>query len=466
MSPTAVQALLKADCSIMTPILEFRPATNPQTWNPVSFNYAYISEFNRYYYITDWTWKGPNWECALKVDPLASHKASITAANKYILRSASQRNIDIIDTLYSPTAVVSSTTVLKDFSLSPYYWNWTASSGYFVIGITNNGSYSLNGVTYYVFTQAKLRSMFEYLYLNITNMEWSDPDDWNAVISKAFIDPLDYITSAYWYPFDPKYDEPLPQYEEPIKFGFWNVKNISTGAVLTAPVINSPTKAFTWSFINPTNPYSNGNKWELLPPFATYSVEFAPFGIIPINAARAISNGGINCKLSVDFTTGVGLLNVSEYDATFSNTPLIAQKSALLGVPIPVGRQRDNLLPMLSDTVGAAGLTAGAATVAGAATALATMGLKAVYDVLSTNMQSSGTTGSLVGNSTVCRYIVTYAQPQAPNPTEYGYPICEYYQLSQLSGYTVCADGEIAGIMYDEERAAIEHYLTSGFYLE
>lgn len=452
------QVLLKADCSVLTPILELRPATNPQTWNPTDYNYAYIAEFKRYYYITDWTWKGPNWECTLKVDPLASHKASITGSTKYVLRSASDYNAEIMDTLYSPTAKSASSIASYDFAgASGQNWSWDPSDGCYVIGVLGNSNGAINGVTYYKLTSVTLRAFINYMYTNILNMSWDSPQDWNAVISKAFVDPMDYIVSAYWFPF------PIGgslQYET-MKFGFWET------TITQVPIITVDTK-ISWnvSLSNPVNPYYTYGAWELLPPFANYTFKMNPFGMIPLNPLMVRNAGGIYVSLSVDKITGLGLVEIKGLNGLAP----ITQKSTMFGIPIPIGRQRDNILSMLSDTVSAIGpaaAMAGTGNIAGAAAILTGASVKYIHDMLSTNMQASGTTGSYLGDSTKMSLIANYVKPQTENNREFGRALCADRLLSTLSGYTICADGEIAGTnIYDEERSAIEHYLTSGFYIE
>ena len=72
---------LKDDCGIIRPVLLVYGIANPS-----GLNYAYISDFSRYYYISEWTWKLGNWECQLYVDVLATYKDQIGAATEYIAR--------------------------------------------------------------------------------------------------------------------------------------------------------------------------------------------------------------------------------------------------------------------------------------------------------------------------------------------------------------------------------------------
>ena len=465
---TSYSCLLKDDCSIQNPVLWLHgdDTQSPGVWNPSKWNYCYIADFERYYFVTDWVWVKPHWEAHLKVDVLASYKTNILASTKYVLRNAYTYHPDVIDTLYSPTALASTILTEYDFATQPTYtWSWAPANGYFVLGIAGNGSHSINGITYYCFTRTELVSVIEYMYRNVTNMQWDSMSDWNDVVSKAFIDPLDYICSAYWFPFDPYQIVGPPAYEN-VHFGFWTTS-------ISGKYMTEPTLTIDWNFTNPLNPYSSGMAWENLPPFAQYFIDFDPFGTIPLNALRVYNSGGLGCRMIVDFTTGLGKLSIYDYPASTPGRSLITARSALFGVPIPLGRQRDNLVPTLGDAAVITGAATKAMTATSAATGVGAVGLLAATsvkmfgDLLSPDTTVSGTTGSLVGLNTKCTYRAIFNKPQDANVEEFGRPLCMTKLLSTLTGYTVCADGEIEyGFMYDDERKQVEKYLTSGFYIE
>ena len=87
---------LKEECSILTPNikLDLGLSTAP------SFNYAYISDWGRYYFVKNWTFYNRLWEADLEVDVLGTYKDEIGNSNLYVLRSASRFNGRIIDTAY------------------------------------------------------------------------------------------------------------------------------------------------------------------------------------------------------------------------------------------------------------------------------------------------------------------------------------------------------------------------------
>ena len=94
--------------SLLAPVVDFVGVTettippagqDPETYAP-RFNYAYIKEFERYYFITEWTFEGGIWTAQMSVDVLATYRDEILAMNAYVLRSSSYHNPKVIDTIF------------------------------------------------------------------------------------------------------------------------------------------------------------------------------------------------------------------------------------------------------------------------------------------------------------------------------------------------------------------------------
>ena len=69
--------------SVMAPQALFKLPVN----SVPPYNYCYIQEFHRYYFITEWVWSNGLWMAYLTIDVLATYKSQIGAANMFILRS-------------------------------------------------------------------------------------------------------------------------------------------------------------------------------------------------------------------------------------------------------------------------------------------------------------------------------------------------------------------------------------------
>ena len=96
---------LKTPSSVMTPTISL-------VWSgsgsPAAYNYAYISDYGRYYWVSNWTFSDRQWTATLNVDVLASYKTQIGGSSKYILRAADSSawsgSLEVLDTSYPPTS--------------------------------------------------------------------------------------------------------------------------------------------------------------------------------------------------------------------------------------------------------------------------------------------------------------------------------------------------------------------------
>lgn len=85
---------LLEDTDIIRPSIEFN-------FNPVSFNYAYIADFGRYYYVRSVVNTGAStWRVDFEVDPLMSFKDQIKASPCIAAKSSSVYNLYLNDPNY------------------------------------------------------------------------------------------------------------------------------------------------------------------------------------------------------------------------------------------------------------------------------------------------------------------------------------------------------------------------------
>lgn len=86
---------LKDNCSIIDPVLKISGLTSA---NVADINYAYISSFDRYYYVNDITFTNNNvCEMSLHVDVLGSFSKSIKNANCIFENASSSYNLYVPD---------------------------------------------------------------------------------------------------------------------------------------------------------------------------------------------------------------------------------------------------------------------------------------------------------------------------------------------------------------------------------
>ena len=102
---TSYTCLLKEDTSTARPSIAIK--WNGSSSAPAGFNYCYIPDFGRYYWVNSWTYSERQWIAACSVDVLATYKTEIGGSSKYVLRAASDYDPEVIDTLYTPNLTVS-----------------------------------------------------------------------------------------------------------------------------------------------------------------------------------------------------------------------------------------------------------------------------------------------------------------------------------------------------------------------
>ena len=88
---TTYTGVLKDNCSVINPIFVLYET------NPTGFNYAYIAEFSRYYYIVDIVSTSNNmWEISLTCDVLMSFKTDILNSDGIIDRTENNPHSDYL----------------------------------------------------------------------------------------------------------------------------------------------------------------------------------------------------------------------------------------------------------------------------------------------------------------------------------------------------------------------------------
>lgn len=84
-----ISGTLRTSTSIISPVITFESSS------PLRYNYAYIPEFRRYYYIKNVTSARNNlWEVQFEIDPLMSFKADICALKVVVDKQSNESNGD------------------------------------------------------------------------------------------------------------------------------------------------------------------------------------------------------------------------------------------------------------------------------------------------------------------------------------------------------------------------------------
>lgn len=497
--------------------------------NPMEYNYCYIPDFKRYYFIKQWSWLLGRWECRLEVDVLASFKREIGNSTMYVLRSASRADGSILDTKYPVKRQIA----YRKNVLTPHVpvWNTNLHSasideGFYCVGIANNDLNALGSVAYYAFSVDAMRELMTMMYSSPSWLGVTDAGI-STDLQKMLLNPLQYIVSCVWIPtgFSPSGGTGT----NTVPYGWWSITLPSTTVYRITQGRLVLYKDWFFGLREHPQKTSDDLAWLNLAPYTMFSLNFPPFGMIPLDSLRLTDSDGIHCGIWIDVITGKATLRISR--AVVENQSWVPREQfyetvAQLGVPMALAQMSVDLSSLGNSSQMIGGAALGAVTGAGAkklagkgATALgnaltratsnqrvqdilanhprlnnmvsslqSSLAVTAAYDTGDSLLDTVKETASDVGNALIAAMgqcsssgatgalgmldyppeLIQYFQYVVDmDPVHNGYPLCEMTQINTLSGFILVgnADEFTANCMAVERQAVIQ-YLEGGFYYE
>lgn len=464
--------LLKSGTGVISPALEIRTDTNPSVWN-----YCYIVDFSRYYFVQEWTYNMGEWICSLKVDVLASWKSNIESGSQYILRATDLTHRDeyVIDG-YATTRtersrgwkrfgeIFSKSDVNDD--VNPHY----------VVAIINSESAGMTfAISYYAMTHSQVVNMKSML---LTDNGWIgnvDPgaSTWEKNASKVDINPFQYIVSCKFFPTVVpvvKDSNNQPILYTHIRCGWWDA-NIS--AYKLASYCETHT-SYTSVEHHPQD--ITDGRYLRSTGYSTYMFDWSGFHFdIPGNTMGDAVN--IVYELCVDYSTGNAhcrLLanngsviptkewNLGEQTQDFAINIPITQIEFESGKGISAINQAiGNIAQLYNAPANAStGLQGGIRALGGIASAL--MGDR----VAGTFSSQPGTLSSLVAHP---QAMLSWEFVLVDSPSHYdeGVPVCQELTISTIaSGFIQCRDAHLSLPATEPEMQEVINYLNGGFFYE
>lgn len=421
-------ALMKTASSLINPIITIKES-------PIGYNYCYIADFERYYFITDMTYALGEWELSLTVDSLASFKTDLGNVTVLVTRSASNKSGYIRDNLYPLT---------ENYTKQVQTWNAfdiSLAGHYFVTAIGNRSS-AINTVR---LTEVDFESLLQQLlnYENDTTL-WQTTEQ--AIKNQTF-NPISYITNVYWSPL------PLA--------GGTSSSTLIVGnytANVSCQLLTSRYYVVTHAFSISDHPqasvrgmYCNSS------PFTEHKLNGGPFGIIDVPAY--LLDQGSN---SVTVEICVDTRNCSAVMTASANGVKFARTSSSLGVTIPIAQTNKDVIGGSTSLIGGiakiftGNIGEGISNLVGGTTSLAT-------ETCSTT-GSFGSVANLYGDISLTSIWHTISGFDNDNN---GCPYSQNVQLNTLSGFTLCEKGVFKSAKATEsEINEINAYMVSGFYYE
>ena len=498
---------MKTASSLISPIIEIKTSADQIP----DYNYAYIDRFKRYYFVTDTVYSIGVWTLSLMTDVLASYKEDILNSTQYVLRSYSDYDGDLIDTVYDSKLLtygkcaysyylgieLGGTTysngvhyrILNGSSGSTtQYFNSSLSQGYFVVGIVGNNA---TGVNYYAMTYMTFKQ-----FINQTvNLTPTDMTDVSTGVAQAIYNPIQYITVVKWYP-----EVASGSLGTGVNTVYIGKDTITTSGTMY-PVNIEKTVEYYMEIDIPRHPSSASYPYLNQSPYSEYNLFFPPFGNIPIDATKIYGQSKLYITWDMDYAKGLSHMRVHPYSYSENNPAIIIDTVADYGVSIPIS----SLVMDVQSGLSIAGLTwlnngikdltskvrAGKSVMdnpqysnainAGIdlgnhLTASDTSNVSLVDKILDSmagalgQVKTSGAPSSFLAYNSGKPFVYAFFYDQTPRyPDLFGRPCCKPRVLSSLSGFTLCENAVINYVyLYptESEKNAVLNYLNTGVFLE
>lgn len=460
---------LKEECGIINPRLVVYHAGDP-----AAYNYAYIAAFNRYYYISEWTWQLGNWECVLYVDVLATYKDEIGAATEYIARCSNTFDGKITDSIYPTVAVDNTDAVNLGTPIGG-----TTTTGTYVLGVINDSG-GMGAVEYFAMGQGAFSSLCSMMFAavpswyDITQIVKSTPPDITEValpveVMKSLVNPMQYVVSCMF--FGSGISVPTTGSAN-IHFGWWD-------SGVSASKVGAGGSAYKYgTFSIPAHPQAATRGIYLnMSPYTRATFNAGPFGFFPIDTTYFADSLAGTYRIGVDCITGEGTLHIHD-----DNGNTISVHRAQIGVPIKLAQiTRDylgtaaNVVNTAADAVGgiAGTIQSGMSgdifgAVAGGAetTAKVTNGIVSSIKSAQPVLTAAGSSGSLYEINRVWSITAQHFLLAEEDNAHRGRPLAQKKQISSIPGYIMVLDADIATTGMSSETARVRNYMEGGFFYE
>ena len=432
---------------------------------PAEFNYCIIPAFDsRYYFVREWTFNDGLWIASLQEDVLASWRNTIGNTSRYILRAANAFNGSVMDGKYP---LKTGCTFQHSTVSSPYT---SINAGCFVIGVVSKGG-NFGSLVYHAMNAAEMGLFCKALIdpSIISSANGFSLNDASAALQLNLIDPIQYVKSCVWLPFD---------------------KSLLSGTDIPASgetggfdIFNWHLTGFTHKILSNTHPYvsiqKNFGKVEHpdaaargqylnCAPYTIATLSYPPFGVIEIDTSVLCTATVLNTTLLIDPLTGRGILQIE------ANNTILNRIEAQVGVPIALSQVTRDYMGAVSNALGAVGNLAGSISslatgnMAGGISGIVGAGQGIISGISSLAPRSNtiGTGGGFSHLHGDFEIDYQFFRPVDDDPVNNGRPLCEFRRPSALGGFMVLQDGSITGAMTYQEGEAIRGLLESGFYFE
>lgn len=494
-----LDCLMKSSASILTPVVDVK--LDSTLVSAFEYNYAYIPDLQRYYYIDNVNYNLGIWTLELTVDVLATYRLSIRSSTQYMMRSYDFKDGNIIDSMYNtkiyPNARYDHETLDSD---NAYQWaadRWNIQTNYFkrnynqgvvVVGIVSG---SVTGISYYWFLVDVWKSFVD----RVLNFVPTDMGSLGDGIKAQLFDPIQYINSVTWFPFAPLSGSGTTEVAT-IQMGRYTINTDFSGYKPHKIEDTAGIGLFKCDAISlPTHPMTAVFPFMKMAPYTEYVLQFEPWGLMPMDTTLIYGASELQCEWQIDYITGSCVLDVK----TDLGTRVLHEISNI-GVPLSIAKT------VVDDKTGIA-YSVGSAVVGTVSNLVDKFGvgnrqgfslsglmgnneeekpvtisdnINTVQSILDTivaikgQVRQQGNRGSMLGYNIRPTIHAYYVDQTEPDPQRFGYPCLQSHSLEFCTGYVVCANASvefttlngIEPMPLKSERDAVIQYLNGGIYLD
>lgn len=440
----------KTPGSIQAPVIELESATLP------GYNYCYIQETNRYYFITGTSYNAGVWELSLRVDVLASFKSDIGGTSMYVERASAEKTGSLIDKAYPLTDVYTvSHATIKSSS--------TFANGTILLNVLSGASNS--GTTSYVMTVQDFGNFLDNIMVDAD----SSLASFDQVLQSIYItnkEPLKYLLGAYWLPGN--YSEyatgsALSQ----LKMG--NFVAIGFTCYKATDSLSALTRTYTITL--PKHPQASARgSFCNLEPYSEYSVDLGPFGSIKLDSCALSEAVSITITVMQDLFTGTARATI-----TTDGGAMIANLGGNWAVPIKVSSVSKDFVGATLQVAGGIAGTIGAAAAAPMSGGVSLFGLAGSIGAMTNGIDtmgkgivsSGGTLGALVDHLRIWALDAKFYTIANDDNANFGRPLFKVRTPAALGGFVKVTKGLVQSANASRtELDSINAYMEGGFYYE
>ncbi len=431
---------------------KYNPVIIIDKQDTTGWNYAKIDV--DFFWINDIVYAGNHIELSLRIDVLATYRASIFATTAFCLR-AKQGSIYQIDAMNPPTVdIIESKSEYEITQFSPI--------GSYLISVAGGETSSGGGLaTQYVLNDFQLGLFMKRIFSDDITTAWKNYWDQFFETWDFSFDPFEWILNCRWVPLN-TVNWPGLQ-DTTVKLGRFDTyagAYLNNGEFLTGTI--------TIPVTIPKNAFFSSRYYDM-----TMYLPFYGITNIPIDSIYNLKNMYLN--YSIDTANGDIIYSLSGDD---NGTRLIGTWGACCATNMPISAAQTNFggtVGAVAAVLGLAGavVTAGAsaAPVVAAAGAAATAVTGAASQATQVSVQTNGALSSRIGIElgNKVRIMTRYHVPVSlidDNAPTIGLPLNRNVVIGSMSGYVKTLNASVSANATMDELQEINNYLDGGIYVE